>query len=890
MEQTLKQGVQISHWKIQKVLGIGGFGVTYLAQDERLDRLVAIKEYLPAELGIRDSNTRIVHPRTGSEENYKFGLDKFLEEAKVLAQFNHPNIVRVQAFEEANNTAYLIMDYEQGEDLSDYLKRTGFKGNMPETELKGYLIPILKGLQAVHEKGLLHRDVKPGNIYLRKGGEPMLVDFGAARYALGEHSKSMSAIISMGYAPPEQYSSKAKQSTASDLYAWGATAYELVTGNPPVESTERSHAIFEEEPDPLQPLSQTQAGKYSKELLSTIDQCLNIPQKKRPQSAAEVLAMLTGEKQSTGTVKIDAKERFKNTENNTGTRYVKDEERFKKSNKSFSSSTSTGDSNSSVVARKNGNLLMYVLMLLLVTVLGTGGYFGYDYYAEQQALEEQQHIAAEQERERQQQAKLKADREEQQAWDTAQSADTIASYQAYLDSYPSGKNSTEADAKLKQLETEHGNLAIKVQKLLVKLGYQIPTDGQLDTRTEESIKAFEKSQGLIVTGKADQVLLNSLEQAYREQDIKAWEQALNTNTITAYQEYQNNYSDGQFVGQVDSKIALVRQALADAEAEEQRKETEAENERQRLAKIAEEKRQMVAAIQTELKRLNFPDQSTNGVLDSTTTNRIKAYQKGKKQSQTGEATQTLLAQLKSEIEWPMIPGETFKDCADCPEMVVIPTGSFSMGSNEDKKEQPIHIVNIKQFAMSTTEVTFAQWDACYNAGGCSQKADDYDNGRGSRPVVDVNWNDAKEYVKWLSQKTNKNFRLPSEAEWEYAARAGSTTKYSWGDSIGSNKANCKSSHCGSYDSFTSPVKSFNANAFGLYDMHGNVWEWVEDCWNNSYSGAPNDGGVWENGNCIRRVVRGGGWISFASSLRSAKRIGKTSNRYADYGFRVVQDL
>ncbi len=365
MEQTLKQGVQISQWHIKKVLGIGGFGVTYLAHDERLDRLVAIKEYLPAELGIRDSNTRLVHPRTGSEENYQFGLDKFLEEAKVLAQFSHPNIVRVQAFEEANNTAYLIMDYEEGEDLSDYLKRTGFKGGMPETELKGYLVPILKGLQAVHDKGLLHRDVKPGNIYLRKDAEPMLIDFGAARYALGEHSKSMSAIISMGYAPPEQYSSKAKQSPASDLYAWGATAYELITGKPPVESPDRSNAIFEDEPDPLKPLSQTHKGKYSDTLLSVIDQCLNIPQKKRPQSALDIIKKLTGEQLfKSRTIKVNPSDRFKKTKENQQKKVHKQQIKLNKEG------DGNNINNTTLISKKLGITLVVLLGSIASVFLG----------------------------------------------------------------------------------------------------------------------------------------------------------------------------------------------------------------------------------------------------------------------------------------------------------------------------------------------------------------------------------------------------------------------------------------------------------------------------------------------------------------------------------------
>ena len=211
------------------------------------------------------------------------------------------------------------------------------------------------------------------------------------------------------------------------------------------------------------------------------------------------------------------------------------------------------------------------------------------------------------------------------------------------------------------------------------------------------------------------------------------------------------------------------------------------------------------------------------------------------------------------------------------EMVAIPAGSFQMGSNNgDSNEKPVHTVNIKAFAMSKTEITFAQWDACVKAkgfwgGGCSHKPGDSGWGRGNRPVINVSYKDiTQQFIPWLNKTTDKTFRLPSESEWEYAARAGSTTKYPWGDSVGSNNANCNSS-CGDQYDKTAPVGSFAANAFGLHDMHGNVWEWTQDCWNGSYSGAPSNGSAWSRGDCAKRVLRGGSWSGEPNYLRSAIR-------------------
>jgi formylglycine-generating enzyme required for sulfatase activity len=252
--------------------------------------------------------------------------------------------------------------------------------------------------------------------------------------------------------------------------------------------------------------------------------------------------------------------------------------------------------------------------------------------------------------------------------------------------------------------------------------------------------------------------------------------------------------------------------------------------------------------------------------------------------------------LTAEAEHALKPGQNFAECADCPEMVVVPAGEFMMGSPKDEEghrsfEEPQHKVSIKQrFAVSRFEVTFEEWDACVTLGGCAYSPSDQGWGRGTRPVINVNWDDAQQYVAWLSKRTGKSYRLLSEAEWEYAARAGSDKAYSWGDEIGS--ANCNG--CGSQWDFkqTAPVGSFAANAFGLHDMHGNVWEWTQDCIHNNYSGAPEDGSAWTaGGDCAGRVVRGGSWFVDPQLLRSASRIRVTSDvRGNSLGFRVGRTL
>ena len=210
---ALTLGAMLLEYRLDSVLGAGGFGMTYLAWDINLEKHVAIKEYPPGELAVRALDGSIVPVNTESEYNYKWGLDRFIQEARTLARFSHPNIVRVNRFFEANGTSYMVMDYEAGESLYQYLKRSPAP---PEAWLKQMVTPILDGLQAVHKAGFLHRDIKPSNVFMREDGTPVLLDFGSARLAAGGASKSLTAIISPGYAPLEQYAADGNQGPWSD--------------------------------------------------------------------------------------------------------------------------------------------------------------------------------------------------------------------------------------------------------------------------------------------------------------------------------------------------------------------------------------------------------------------------------------------------------------------------------------------------------------------------------------------------------------------------------------------------------------------------------------------------------------------------------------------------
>jgi formylglycine-generating enzyme required for sulfatase activity len=236
-----------------------------------------------------------------------------------------------------------------------------------------------------------------------------------------------------------------------------------------------------------------------------------------------------------------------------------------------------------------------------------------------------------------------------------------------------------------------------------------------------------------------------------------------------------------------------------------------------------------------------------------------------------------------------------RDCAVCPEMVHVDGGRFQMGSppgDRQAYEQPVHEVTVGPFSMSRFEIRFDEWDACVADRGCQTGVHDHGWGRGAMPVYNVQWDDAQDYVRWLSRTSGgKHYRLPTEAEWEYAARAGSAARYAWGSEMEMGHAVCFS-ECGPEADQPAKGGTTAPNAFGLYDLHGNLWEWVQDCWHGNYEGAPVDGSAWESSKnvCEQRVIRGGSWNCLPFDVRSATRSSMPQTvRYNTVGIRVVRE-
>ena len=632
-KQALRPGFRLGAYHVLRVLGVGGFGVTYLCEHTGLAVQVAVKEYLPNEIAVRDGTE--VHPKSaGDREGFEWGLGRFLDEARTLARFEHPNVVRVRDCFEANNTAYIVMDYEDGEPLDALLRR---HGTLTEAQLNRVLLPVVDGLRQVHAAGFLHRDIKPANVFVRRSDEsPVLLDFGSARQALGRRSRSVTAIASAGYSPPEQYESDGHQGAWTDIYALSALCYRAITGDVPMEATRRQSQLLRTRTDPLPKLAEVGRKGYSPAFLEALDRGLRVIEAERPQSLDGWLPRL-----------------------------------------------------------------------------------------ERDAAAGERRRAA---------AGLKAD-----------------------GSRPAPSPTTARTAPW-----------LVAGSLLVLVGLQ-------------------------------------------------W--------LAAQQD----------VGRAE----------------------------------------------------RWPSEAGPNV------------------------------------------GDRFRDCAECPEMVVVPAGSYRMGSPSSEQgrwesEGPVHEVTIAApFAIGRHEVTVAEFGRFVDEMGYSARSSCRTceggevkdrTGRGWRnpgfeqsgrhPVAYVNWNDAQAYVAWLSRKTGEEYRLPSESEWEYAARAGTATARYWGEGesgqcrhangldasakerSGWDVASCRDGHV-----HTAPVGSFAANGWALHDMLGNVSEWTEDCWNGSYTGAPSDGSAWEYGNCRRRVLRGGSWELIPLYLRAANRVGGTAGGRSHYvGFRVARTL
>src|SRR5882757_6052099 len=276
--QALPLGSRLGDYRLDAVIGHGGFGITYRAFDSQLAKIVAIKEYLPVEFAIRQSDGQVV-PRSGRvADDFAWGRERFLDEARALARFRHAHIVPVLRYFEANGTAYTVMEFEDGKSVAELLREPARR--LPPDDVRRLADGLVGGLGAVHAQGFLHRDIKPSNIMIRRDGVPVLIDFGAARQAMGERTRTLTGILTPQYAPIEQYALDGKQGPWSDIYSAAAVLHHAITGRAPPQAASRVGS------DPYRPLGVVEAGRFDAAFLSAVDRGLAFASEDRPQSVA----------------------------------------------------------------------------------------------------------------------------------------------------------------------------------------------------------------------------------------------------------------------------------------------------------------------------------------------------------------------------------------------------------------------------------------------------------------------------------------------------------------------------------------------------------------------------------------------------------------------------
>jgi serine/threonine protein kinase len=277
--QALPIGTQLGDFRLDAMIGHGSFGITYRALDTQLAKMVAIKEYLPVEFAVRKGDTEVVPRGSRFADDFAWGRERFLDEARALARFRHPHIVPVLRYIEANGTAYMVMEFEDGRSVAELLREPG--RGLPVDDVRRLADGLLSGLAAIHAQNFLHRDIKPSNIIIRRDSVPILIDFGAARQAMGGRTRTFTGVLTPQYAPIEQYALEGKQGPWSDIYSAAAVLHHAVVGRPPPEAASRVGS------DPYRPLAESEAGRFDPAFLAAIDRGLGFAASERPQSVAE---------------------------------------------------------------------------------------------------------------------------------------------------------------------------------------------------------------------------------------------------------------------------------------------------------------------------------------------------------------------------------------------------------------------------------------------------------------------------------------------------------------------------------------------------------------------------------------------------------------------------
>ena len=951
--QSLPSGTRLEEFIIERVLGSGGFGITYLARDSRLGRKVVIKENLPAQFCWRDTTSLTVQPRQSSGEdadNFRYSLESFEKEAATLASLDHPGIVKVLRSFEANGTAYFVMPFVEGMTFDEVIKERQTQGDFfAEEELTGLLWRVLEALSYLHDRGIYHRDIKPGNLLITTGGDPVLIDFGAARQRLSE--RSLTVIESPGYTPFEQMQSRGKVGPWSDLYALGGTVYKAITGETPAKAADRA---FD---DPVVPLAQRRelAERYSQRLLQSIDHAMRPKLSERPKSVRDVW------------------EGLNEAEASVATPVAKMAAKLADAKAVVSPAPTTAHSRKSMVLS-----CIPVVVIGLVLLLATRhkdpapkesaqAEAGDTAAAARLAQEEvdattariAQEKAAAEAKAREMAAQLERERLIKEAEMKKQAAGTDFGTASIGDTRvidlgdavkltlcycPAGSFVMGSPAS----EADRGDGENQVQVRISQgfwLGQTEVTQGQWEA-VMKTTPAQQKAKGdsyLEVNGVGEdhpmyfvnwedaQAFIAKLSLCaalpegwkYALPTEAQWEYACRagTSTVFGYGESLSSQEanfNGDFPygggakGPNLQKTAVVGGYKANGWGLHDMHGNVFEWCADWYGEKLEGGNDPVGALTGSYRvfrggswfdygnccRSAFRVRDEPGDRFSFLGFRLAAVREVSADPETAPGVAPMdRPKTKEPINFDGgVVGQSIQIEIDQGEQMIFnfcPAGSFRMGSppselarSEDEEQAQVRIS--QGFWLGQTEVTQGQWAAVMGSNPSEFKGDDL-------PVESVSWEDAQAFVAKLNQSealpTGWKYVLPTEAQWEYACRAGTSTAFGFGDSLSSFEANFDGNYpygnatTGPFLSKTCKVGSYKPNTWGLYDMHGNVYEWCADWYGVILQGGADPMGVSTQ---AIRVSRGGSWNFGGSNCRSADRNGyDPSSGGSGLGFRVA---
>ena len=900
----------IGKYKILKKLGSGSFGFVYLAEDPKLHVQVAIKVFK-----VKDA-TLINQVTSASNDPENVLKQRFIEEARILRTLaTNPYIVQMYEFDELDDgTPYYVMPFIQ-HTLADEIGKDAFSqgalSELPQeqhpkkiaiTQAINYLKQLTQALCFVHQYGLVHRDIKPANILINEQNQVQLSDFGIAKLPLSDNSQTGFGMGSKNYMSPEQQESAKHVKPASDIYSLGVLAYRMLTGQLPVG---RFQDPIKFSPEIGQPLNDL--------ILLAISQ--NAIQ--RPKDGTEFLTALNhaiAYQENMVFVTDDKNDRKRDDNEDEGTVIW-----ASKSNSQIKPELTPLENKIVALLCKQGEIKATDLPLLQAL----GDINQLDEAGLKKFIEHviQKHSAESSELQSFMLWVNTVNKHFNTSTNKSFNVDTAVLIEVGLSTTNKTSEQLKAILEIKQQEYILENNNIPVKHFLSK-----------DKRAKKRLPLGLLIITLIV------LIVMYVQYTHHQNEInsdkQAWVQAKNNNTTEDYTLYLQQFTNGHYITEAQKALAdlLLKNKIL----------TESKNSL---------RQQQIISAQQQLINLGF-QVDLSGKLDPRTKITVQTFEQSENLIVTGNIDEFLLKKLtesyhkKDALLWKKVQQEhsvqgyqnyrtifpqglhvnqainaikqlniqtknrekqkqkaqekerkaTIKLAINelLNNLLTLPSGKFSMGCNQDidckENEIPSHTVLINSFRMMPTEVTFTLWNACVISGDCTLQPKDEGWGRGARPVIGISYFDiVEQFIPWLNKATGEVFSLPSEAQWEYAAKAGSNSKYGWGNDIDCLKARFSqfSGTCGN-ERKTALIKRFTPNEFGLYDMNGNVWEWTQDCWHSDYRGAPNDGSAWANVNCDAGVIRGGSWVNQADFLRSTAR-GRYSRsaRSNTNGFRLV---